>query len=658
MGRNRENWREFMADFETTVYDGQEYTEVWAAAIVELGSEDVQLFHSISEFFKYVRSLKCNCRISFHNLKFDGAFIMDYLINTMKYNPALERTGKGKFDVKFKHRKEMVNREYELMISDMGSWYTITVMLDNYMIEFRDSLKLLPFTVKQIGKAFNTKHQKLDMEYAGLRYAGCYITPEEEEYIKNDVLVVAEALVQMKSMNLDQLTIGACCMKIFKDIFGDKNLFDAKFPNVHTIPIDPERFGCADAGHYIRKAYRGGWCYAVPEKTRRLFDYGLTADVNSLYPSRMHSESGCRYPVGAPHFWSGDFIPKEAQADDKYYYIRFRSKFKLKPGYLPFVQIKGSFLYKGTEMLRDSRVYDPNTGQYHDYYIDIHGQLTEARPTITMTMTDYQLFLEHYEVSDMEILDGCWFKAETGLFDKYIDIYRKMKLESKDAVHRTIAKLMLNNLYGKYAASTDSSFKLPVRDENGLISYIIVHEELKKPGYIPIGAAITSYAREFTIRAAQKNYHGPDKPGFIYADTDSIHCDLHPNELIGVPTDPKAFNHWKVESIWSIGWFVRAKTYIELVVADEDAEILPEPFYNVKCAGMPDKCKQLFIDSMLGEDSGTAEAPEEKAFISVPRTMLDFDVGLEIPGKLVPKHIAGGVILVETPYKIRKGMFV
>ena len=39
--------RYFVGDFETTVYQGQEDTEVWAAACVELLTEDVQIFHSI-----------------------------------------------------------------------------------------------------------------------------------------------------------------------------------------------------------------------------------------------------------------------------------------------------------------------------------------------------------------------------------------------------------------------------------------------------------------------------------------------------------------------------------------------------------------------------------------------------------------------------------
>ena len=81
------------------------------------------------------------------------------------------------------------------------------------------------------------------------------------------------------------------------------------------------------------------------------------------------------------------------------------------------------------------------------------------------------------------------------------------------------------------ASSTNSSFKYAYVKEDKTIGYIQVQEDAKIPGYIPVGSAITSYARNFTIRAAQKNYHGPDKPGFVYADTDSIHCDISPDKV-------------------------------------------------------------------------------------------------------------------------------
>ena len=58
-----------------------------------------------------------------------------------------------------------------------------------------------------------TKHQKLEMEYKGFRYAGCPITDEEKKYIANDVLVVKEALEKMFSDGYNKLTIGACSMR-------------------------------------------------------------------------------------------------------------------------------------------------------------------------------------------------------------------------------------------------------------------------------------------------------------------------------------------------------------------------------------------------------------------------------------------------------------
>ena len=35
------------------------------------------------------------------------------------------------------------------------------------------------------------------------------------------------------------------------------------------------------------------------------------------------------------------------------------------------------------------------------------------------------------------------------------------------------------------------------------------------------------------------------------------------------------------------------------------------------------------------------------------RTIEDFTIGLSVPGKLLPKRIPGGVLLVDTDYKMR-----
>lgn len=656
--------RYFACDFETTVYEGQTSTEVWASACVELNTEEVLIFHSIEEQFNFFKSLKCNIVAYYHNLKFDGSFWLDYLIIQKGFKQAYSQPDKeDKNSIFFLKNKDMLNNSVKYSISNRGQWYTITIKVGNHIIELRDSLKLLPFSINAIGKSFGTKHKKLTMEYTGYRYAGCNITEEEQKYIANDVLVLKEALEIMFDQGHNKLTIGACCLSEYKALCKvslNPNIgnYDEMFPNLYQKSIEPDVYGSPTIGDYIRKSYKGGWCYVVKGKENKIYGKGITADVNSLYPSVMSSESGSKYPVGYPFFWKGDFIPTEAIADNKYFFIRIKTRFYIKEGYLPFIQLKGNFLYRQTEMLESSDVYDYDDKQYKSVTIDKNGNINDTRITMTMTMTDYFLFREHYNVEEFEILDGCWFFARTGIFDDYIEKYKKIKTESTGAL-RTLAKLFLNNLYGKMAAGTNSSFKVACVKEDESIGFFEVEQHEKTPGYIPVGSAITSYARNFTIRAAQKNYHGKENRGFIYADTDSIHCDLSAEELVDIPVHPTAFCHWKLESSWDTAVFIRQKTYIEHVT-HEDLEPVEHPYYNIKCAGLPKKCKDLFLASLTGDIKERSEyTDEDKRFLFdengnlIHRGLDKFNLGITIPGKLIPKRIKGGTLLVETTYQMR-----
>ena len=642
--------RVFVGDFETTVYKNQTFTEVWASALVELYTENVIIHHSIKDTFEYLAALPGNVLIYYHNLKFDGAFYLSYLLTELKYEQAFLSFNEEGTKGRWLDNKEMKNKSFKFSQAFMGQWYSITIKVNNKFIEIRDSLKLLPFSLKRIGKAFKTKHQKLDMEYTGFRYAGCEITDSEKEYIKNDVLVIKEALEIMFDEGHDKITIGACCLSEYKKLLGKED-YNMYFPDLTQIRLNKNLFKYDNVDAYIRKSYKGGWCYLVKGKENKIYNNGATADVNSLYPSMMHSESGNRYPVGNPHFWSGNYIDDEAIKPNRYYFIRIKTRFYLKEGYLPFIQLKSNLLYKPNECLTTSDYYDEKTGLYHDkYYLD--GVLTDTRVELVLTMTDYALLKEHYELVDFEILDGCWFFSEIGLFDYYIDKYKKIKMNEKGA-KRELAKLFLNNLYGKLGASTDSSFKKAyVKDDNS-IGFITINANDKKPGYVACGSAITSYARNFTIRAAQKNYHGVDKPGFIYADTDSIHCDIAAEDIKGIKVSDNDFCCWKLESTWDKAIFVRQKTYIEHVTEEN---LKPcDPYYNVKCAGMPQRCKELFELSMSGYTNEQFEKLNdiEKEFVQTKRELTDFKIGLIVPSKLLPKRIPGGVLLTETTFEMR-----
>lgn len=650
--RNRNN-RYFVGDFETTVYKGQVNTEVWASACVEMFTEDVHIFHSIAEQFDYFVSLGSHIVCYYHNLKFDGSFWLSYLMVDLGLKQATEKLSDNTQDIRFLPPKDMPNNTFTYSISSMGQWYRVTVKIHDKIIEFRDSLKLLPFSVKKIGKSFGTKHKKLEMEYTGFRYAGCDITPSEQEYIKNDILVVKEALEIMFTEGHKRLTIGSCCLAEYKKSVGGKT-YKKYFPQLYDIPI-LKKYGEKTAGDYIHNSYHGGWCYLAKGKDKKLYNQGTTADVNSLYPSMMSSESGNMYPIGEPTFWCGNYIPDEAIDGVHYYFVRFKTRFYLKSGKLPFIQIKNTLSYRATEMLETSDRYNREDGKYYTEYYDLDGKLQPAIVTLTMTMVDFKLFKEHYELVDFEILDGCYFNGAVGIFDEYIEKYKQIKIHSKGA-QRELAKLFLNNLYGKMASSQSSNFKIAyIKDDKTIAFYTQIAND-KEAGYIAVGSAITSYARNFTIRAAQQNYYGPDKDGFIYADTDSIHCSLPPEQIKGIKVHPTDFCCWKLESCWDTGFFVRQKTYVEHVIA-EDCEPIEKPYYNFKCAGMPERCKELFIKSMTGDIPQGEErekyTEDELQFIEQKRTIDDFNIGLRVPGKLLPKRIRGGVLLVDTTYEMR-----
>lgn len=626
-----------MADFETTTYEGITKTEVWASALVDLESptekDSVIIDNSLDNFMWFVLlKIHDDSTIYFHNLKFDGMFIMSWLKNHKDKFKEFSVTIDGHKHLRKKNELRWNNGGYYLYsVSDKGQWYSITIKYRGRLITFLDSLKLLPFSVKDIGKAFKTKFQKTSIDYEGHRASGEIITEEEKDYIANDVLVVKEALNIMFEEGHTAMTIGACCMHEYKHLcWHDQKEYTTLFPDLYKVECPVKGFENAD--EYIRKSYKGGWCYVKRGCENKLYEcIGTVCDVNSLYPSQMHSDSGNYYPYGLPQWFEGEIpdICNQTFQDGtrkRYYFVRIRTKFRLKKNHLPTIQIKGSPFYSGREWLEtsDYRLH----GEYFSEYEDFDGTIKEVKPTLTLTCTDYELLKDHYELIDCEILDGCFFRCATGFFDKYIDKWAEIKMKETGA-KRTLAKLFLNNLYGKLASSTDSSYKVFDIGNDGILRSEIVEEYEKKAGYIPIGSAITSYARNFTIRCAQKNYNH-----FIYADTDSIHCCCDPDSIVGAPEHPTAFNHWKYESCWDKAIFVRQKTYIEHCTHDSREPI--EPFYNIKCAGMGKTPKEI-LNNML--ENGE-------------KTMTDFKTGLEIPHNLKAMNIDGGVVLRDCVYKI------
>lgn len=625
----------YACDFETTVEKNtheQTETWVWSAAYAKLYSEEQNIFRNIGDFMWWMFSTPDKSIFYFHNLKFDGFFILWWLLNN---------------GFTFQHVKKyhaLENQTFDCVISGDNRFYTMTIKHNGFFFFIRDSLKLLPFRLDQIGKAFNTEHKKLKMDYKAEHHKpDGFITADEAAYILNDVLCLKEALEIMLDRGMKKLTIGANCMKFYKDWFRKVGKFENVFPNLKEVRLLPEQYGYDDCDSYIRKSYRGGWCYLKPEyENRWIRTPGKTFDVNSLYPSVMHSDSGFYYPVGQPHFFKKE-IPLEAWNDDKIFFVRLRFIGRLKEKHLPTIQVKDNLLYRPTKWLESTDIY--YNGKYHKYYFDTSGILRRAELTLTLTKPDLILLRQHYDIEKLEVLDGCFFDGKQGLFDTYINYWMKVKTESKDKVNRTIAKLMLNNLYGKFATNDDSSYMAPFLDDSGIVGLDPVQEHQKPTINIAVGTMVTAYARYFTITHAQKNYDS-----FIYADTDSLHVLDHGGAFVDIVEDDKALLTWKNESSWTSAKFIRQKTYIEFI-RKEDSEPV-KPYWNIKCAGMPESCKRRFLDTHPITDFDYFESE----VVQIQKNGRLFDIlsekGVCVSGKLQPKRIRGGVVLVENLYTL------
>lgn len=491
-----------MADFETTTDANDCRVWAWGLANVETAktSWDVEMGTDIGSFISRIK--KMPSIIYFHNLKFDGYFLIDYLFREMRFEHVDSRFPAA--------------HEFTTIIDHMGMFYMITVNWGNgRKTEFRDSYKKLPFKVSVIAGAFKLPEAKGTLDYDTYRAPGHKLTREEKEYLVADVLIVARALKMEFDTGMTKLTVGSDSLDDFKTGIT-KPIFDKLFP---TLPV------LMDAE--IRKAYRGGFTYSDPRFQGKITRSGRTYDVNSLYPSVMYDRL---LPYGTPVYREGYPEPEE---DYPLSIMSITFTAKLKENHIPCIQIKGSGKFLATE------------------YQTVISEPT----TISCTNVDLALWEDHY---DMEILsyNGGWlFKGQKGFFCEYIDKWMEVKANN-DGGLRVLAKLHLNSLYGKFGSNPDRSGKVPVFEDD-IVKLKAGPEDSVDPVYTAMACFVTAYARDVTIRAAQDNY-----ATFAYADTDSLHL-LRDTDPEGLWVDPNALGAWKFEYSFTRALFLRAKSYIE-----------------------------------------------------------------------------------------------
>ena len=437
------------ADFETTGLtnlkkDGFVRVYLWSLVSLDLKQE----YHgfNIESFLLKVIELKCK-KIWFHNLKFDGSFLIDWLLR----------------------RGYECGKDFDCIIDSMNIWYAIDIIVGQQKIQIWDSLKKFPgMSVASIAKMFGypDKHDKPDFS----RYIPDDFIPSDDEieYCVQDSRIIAYAMSNEYAKGYIHMTLSSDAFSNVKKTLGSGWSDWRKFMPRLSLGEDA----------FCREAYKGGFVYCNPEYQGKEIKNIKVYDVNSLYPHVMRN---CELPVG-----KGIFLTRKP-SDQYLYVVKFTCEFKVKEGYLPTIQIKNNPVYLPTSYLSESL----------------------GETTLYLTNIDYDLMQEHYHIINPHGFIYLAYRKKKGALRPYIDFWMQEKIEAsknKQQDRKYRAKRYLNSPYGKTGMRCDRMNRIPILNEDEKVEFV---DEISMVDgiYVPYATFTTAQARNITIRSAQKHYN-------------------------------------------------------------------------------------------------------------------------------------------------------
>ena len=393
-----------------------------------------------------------------------------------KYRRFVAHSG-GSFD--YVHLMEYLTDtdvECEIVMSNSQCIFIRLMSFDKPVI-LQDSSHVLKSSLKKLCKVFDVETPKEDIDINNIEEIWKTNPDKVMSYLRSDVISLYQVCREfMKILEIDffPLTIASLAMYIYRRRFMQKEYF-----TITKARVD----------QFISQAYAGGRveCFRSG-RHEQVYVY----DINSLYPYAMKTFP---VPVGLPTY-TKKFRP------DKYgfYRIKFSQSNTNIPPILWMKTRNGlEFVYEG------------------------EGTFYQAEVELAMK----------YGVN-IEVLEGFVFHKAEYLFSDFVDHFYSLRQQYKGTAVDLTAKLVMNNLYGKFGQKPKSeklvkwnrdTYKEKIRKVKNWKPYIedkglFIVEEPRKIDHrmIHYAAAITSHARcilyEYLVSHAKN---------VVYCDTDSLH---------------------------------------------------------------------------------------------------------------------------------------
>lgn len=523
----------YYADFETSTRLVNGKVNVYLWGILSENGNYKQVGVNLDSFMKEISNYNTSPTIYFHNLSWDGSFIVHWLVdNGYSFVDKVE----GNYEDKI-----------FTWISDYNtSIYTIKVRVDKYIIKFVDSYKILVNSVDKLGKALGK--EKLDLDYDKYTHFNTIeeVPQELMDYLIRDIDIVRETMITFKSgVNKTKLTIASTMYNEFKNFYGENN-----FKKDFTQKLSREQWSI------VKKSFAGGYVNVSPRYKGVdlvLKDNGYSYDVNSLYPYVM-----LHYKL--PY---GEVYDSKSSDND--------------------ICLLEVIIFKGKKVIEDLPPIIPraeNDFETRSRYVE-----TIENGTYYIWENEFEIWKKFYDL-DYGIVKRHWFRTKY-VFKDFMELMSERKIMAKNPVEYLIAKIMQNSLFGKFGQAIDRRVKVLEKDTDNIlkgkrygdneewVERIIIDSKENNFPYIPIASYITSRARSILFTAMLENANN-----FLYCDTDSLYLK---GQAKGLKIDNKEYGAWKQEYTFNRFKALKSKCYM---VNDINKGLI------VKVAGLPESGKK------------------------------------------------------------------
>jgi hypothetical protein len=340
----------------------------------------------------------------------------------------------------------------------------MTIRWKRGVAKLRDSYRLLPGSLRALTKAFGVEHQKGEIDFEGIEYNRTLI-----EYNELDCIGLHEVLaIFFEQTGVFSETFATNALKVFRKDFLK---FDLWKPHKAV-------------EEFVRRSYHGGRVEVFKRTGEEVYAY----DVNSMYPFVMLQPVPIRF-----------YAESRKLHDKRYGFCEATIRW---PGvYVPNLPLR--YASNGKPL---DKLYFP-VGEYRGIWTT--PELIEA---------------EKKGCTIIKIHKILYFDTEK-IFEGYVRKIYALKQRSGEP-QRTIAKFLLNSLYGKFGQHpTKKAYctlddapegAIPILTPDGKPTPFAYFERESEAAYIlpHISASITSAARLQLLSQLNESSY--------YCDTDSV----------------------------------------------------------------------------------------------------------------------------------------